>query len=59
MFARYWGTFPWRLPLKQDPDPTDLIDYAEKPQNPEEEDDKAKLITTTETVGRVNFVLVG
>jgi hypothetical protein len=59
MFARYWGTFPWRLPLKQDPDPTDPTDYAKKPQNPEEEDEKGKLITATETVRSYVNVLVG
>jgi hypothetical protein len=58
MFAKYWGTFPWRLPLKQDPDTTDTTNYAKKPQNPQEEDEKGKLITVTETVCRVNVVLV-
>jgi hypothetical protein len=49
-FVSYWQTFPWRLPLAQDPDPSDAMDYALRPQNDEELDRKAKLVPEMETV---------
>jgi hypothetical protein len=49
-FVSYWEAFPWRLPLEKGPDPTDPIDYALKPENPDEVEKKAKLIPATEAV---------
>jgi hypothetical protein len=51
-FVRYWAAFPWRLPLKQDPDPEDPT-YALTLQTPEEEAERKKIITVTEAVSRV------
>ncbi|KAJ7200382.1 hypothetical protein GGX14DRAFT_572132 [Mycena pura] len=44
-FVSYWSRFPWRLPLTQDPDPTD---YALPPENEEEEAAKAKIMPELE-----------
>jgi hypothetical protein len=49
-FVTYWQKFPWRLPLSQDPAPDDPTDYALRPQNEEELDQKAKLVPEMETV---------
>ncbi|KAF7375728.1 hypothetical protein MSAN_00462300 [Mycena sanguinolenta] len=48
-FADYWAAFPWRLPLSQDPDENDPVDYARAPANEEEEAWKNKVISKTET----------
>ncbi|KAJ7743981.1 hypothetical protein B0H14DRAFT_3514773 [Mycena olivaceomarginata] len=47
-FLRYWATFPWRLPLGQDPDPDNPTNYAAKPVDEAEEDAKSKLIEKME-----------
>jgi hypothetical protein len=47
-FKKYWEMFPWRLPLTQDPDRNNPTDYALKPQNPEEEDQKANTLREIE-----------
>jgi hypothetical protein len=49
-FVTYWQKFPWRLPLTQDPAPDDPTDYALRPQNEVELDQKAKLVPEMETV---------
>jgi hypothetical protein len=53
MFLQYWSTFPWRLPFKQDPDPSDPTDYALAPTDAAEEKEKAKVMETMEAVSRV------
>lgn len=53
LFRAYWDKFPWRLPLRQDPDPNDPTDYALKPQTTEEEAEYAKLVPEIETVRRL------
>jgi hypothetical protein len=50
LFRAYWDKFPWRLPLKQDPDANDPTDYALTPQTAEEEAEYAKLVPEIETV---------
>ncbi|KAK6968966.1 hypothetical protein R3P38DRAFT_3337357 [Favolaschia claudopus] len=47
-FKRYWRTFPWRLPLSQDPDESDPTDYALAPQDTQEVDAQSKTISGTE-----------
>ena len=51
-FKSYWAAFPWRLPLTQDPDPEDPVDYARAPANADEESQKNKIIAETEKVSR-------
>ncbi|KAJ7608100.1 hypothetical protein DFH06DRAFT_1347134 [Mycena polygramma] len=49
LFSQYWTQFPWCLPLKQDPDSTDLTDYSKAPENEAEKEQKETIISTTET----------
>jgi hypothetical protein len=56
VFLKYWGLFPWQLPLTQDPNPDDLTDYALRLESPEEAALKVKIVHDTEGVSRVIFL---
>jgi hypothetical protein len=53
-FVEYWAKFPWRLPLKQDPDPDDPTDYSRKPETLEEITAHTTVIAATENVSRAS-----
>ncbi|KAJ7752154.1 hypothetical protein B0H16DRAFT_1839373 [Mycena metata] len=48
-FIKYWVKFPWRLHLKQDPDPEDTTDYASAPQTDKEHTGKQQIMASTES----------
>ncbi|KAF8142772.1 hypothetical protein K438DRAFT_1994619 [Mycena galopus ATCC 62051] len=56
IFKDYWALFPWRLPLKQDPDEGDTTNYSLSPQNTEEENGKKEMMPAMET-GRCETIL--
>jgi hypothetical protein len=52
-FRDYWTAFPWRLPLKQDPNPDDPTDYSRMPETLTEQTEKENTIRTIEAVSGV------
>lgn len=57
VFPAYWAAFPWRLPLTQEPDEDDPMDYGRDPEDDEEKEKKAEVLAEIEKVGELLVVV--